>query len=109
MFLALTLFENDLSRIVSITFTALILNELLLVAVKINNWHIYMVYAQLISLGIYLISISLLTKVFDAKFVYTFNFVFKVGIITLFSSFPFFLIKVIRHRVKPANYTKLES
>ena len=43
MMLALWLFEDEFLRIVSISFTALIFNELLMVALEINTWHRYMV------------------------------------------------------------------
>ena len=45
MLLALYLFDNEFIHIVAITFTALIFNELIMVAIEINTWHWYMVYA----------------------------------------------------------------
>ena len=64
MILSITLFESDLTRLVSITFTSLILNELLLVAMKINHWHLYMIYAQIFSLIIYIIALNFLKNDF---------------------------------------------
>ena len=64
MILSISLFDSDLTRIVSITFTSLILNELLLVAVKITNWHIYMIYAQVLSLFLYVIALKVLKTYF---------------------------------------------
>jgi phospholipid-translocating ATPase len=68
MILSISLFDNDLMRIVSITFTSLILNELLLVAVKITNWHIYMIYAQVLSLFLYIIALRILKTYFGKYF-----------------------------------------
>ena len=39
MLLAIWLFENEFLNVVSITFTALILNELLMVALEITLWY----------------------------------------------------------------------
>jgi len=38
MIVSLVLFENEFLHIVSISFTALILNELIMVALEINTW-----------------------------------------------------------------------
>lgn len=43
MLLAIVLFESNLNNIVAITFTSLILSELINVAFEINKWHKYMV------------------------------------------------------------------
>jgi phospholipid-translocating ATPase len=41
MLLSIWLFENEFVNIVSISFTALIFNELLMVALEIQTWHRY--------------------------------------------------------------------
>ncbi len=64
MVLAIWLFDNQLARIVSISFTSLILNELILVAMEISTWHIYMVYAQLFSVCVYGASMVILKHTF---------------------------------------------
>lgn len=40
MIMSLLLFENDFINIVSISFTALILNELIMVALEITTWSV---------------------------------------------------------------------
>lgn len=39
MIMSLILFENEFLNIVSISFTALILNELIMVALEITTWY----------------------------------------------------------------------
>ena len=39
MIIALVLFENEFLNIVAISFTALILNELIMVALEITKWY----------------------------------------------------------------------
>lgn len=42
MLMSLVLFENEFLNIVSISFTALILNELIMVALEITTWSVYL-------------------------------------------------------------------
>ena len=54
MFGGLLLFDQDFIHVVSITFTALILTELLMVALTIRTWHWLMLLAEVISLALYI-------------------------------------------------------
>ena len=47
MIMSLALFENEFLNIVSISFTALVLNELIMVALEITTW--YVLYMSLSS------------------------------------------------------------
>ena len=40
MIMSLALFENEFLNIVSISFTALVLNELIMVALEITTWYV---------------------------------------------------------------------
>eukprot|EP00834_Sanchytrium_tribonematis_P004332 NODE_207_length_12890_cov_0.936518.p2 type:complete len:1046 gc:universal NODE_207_length_12890_cov_0.936518:12842-9705(-) len=60
MLFALYLFESEFIHIVAITFTALIFNELIMVAIEINTWHRFMVYAEVASVIVYLIAMVVL-------------------------------------------------
>ena len=40
MIMSLILFENEFLNIVSISFTALVLNELIMVALEITTWYV---------------------------------------------------------------------
>ncbi|KAI9221330.1 aminophospholipid-transporting P-type ATPase [Blastocladiella britannica] len=106
MMLALLLFDNDFVHVVSISFTALIFNELLMVALEIVNWHRYMLWAQVASVVIYLVSMAILPE-FDLTFILTLSFAWKSLAITALSSVPLFLIKRIRFHFAPPSYQKL--
>ena len=67
MFGALLLFEDKFVHVVSISFTALILTELIMVALTIRTWHWMMVLAEFLSLAIYIVSLLIL-KDFFGKF-----------------------------------------
>jgi phospholipid-translocating ATPase len=87
MLLALTLFSDSVTHLVAISFSALILNELLMVAFTVQRWyarmhvldqgprrpnragggahrHRYMVYAETITLFVYMASMAFLPEYF---------------------------------------------
>ncbi len=93
MIMSLVLFENEFLHIVSISFTALILNELIMVALEITTWlvrtffavlllciilnccfslpqtlrHLYMVISEVVTLLLYAISMTFLPEYFGAR------------------------------------------
>lgn len=71
MYGALLLFESEFLHVVAISFTALILTELLMVALMIRTWHWLMVVAEFLSLGCYLASLAFLNEYFG-KFQFLF-------------------------------------
>ncbi|BFZ12719.1 hypothetical protein BsWGS_15758 [Bradybaena similaris] len=107
MYGALLLFEVDFVHVVSITFTSLILTELLMVALTVRNWHYLMIVAQVFSLGIYIASLALLKNYFDARFLQTWGFVWKVLVITSISCIPLYVLKYLRKKFSPPVYSKL--
>ena len=64
MFGALLLFRDEFIHVVSISFTALILTELIMVALTIRTWHWLMVLAEFLSLAIYILSLIILKDFF---------------------------------------------
>jgi phospholipid-translocating ATPase len=79
--MSLVLFENEFLNIVAISFTALVINELIMVALEITTWyvtcfattyplltylcrHIYMVISEIATLLFYVISIAFLPEYF---------------------------------------------
>lgn len=68
MFGALLLFEDEFIHVVSISFTALILTELIMVALTIRTWHWLMIIAEFLSLAIYILSLIILKDFFGKMF-----------------------------------------
>jgi phospholipid-translocating ATPase len=64
MIVSLVVFERELINILSISFTALILNELIMVALEINTWHVYMILSEILTLAFYCVSIAFLPEFF---------------------------------------------
>ncbi|XP_012936830.1 probable phospholipid-transporting ATPase IIB isoform X3 [Aplysia californica] len=107
MYGALLLFEAEFIHVVSITFTSLILTELLMVGLTVRTWHYLMVLAQLLSLAIYIVSLAVLKDYFDNQFLRTWDFVWKVLVITSISCIPLYVLKYLRKKFSPPVYSKL--
>ncbi|KAM7283318.1 probable phospholipid-transporting ATPase IIA isoform X2 [Ixodes scapularis] len=107
MYGALLLFEDEFIHIVSISFTSLILTELLMVALTIRTWHWLMFAAEMLSLSIYVASLFVLNEFFDTQFIQTPAFLWKVTVITLVSCLPLYILKYLHRKVAPPSYSKL--
>ncbi|XP_046738468.1 probable phospholipid-transporting ATPase IIB isoform X1 [Diprion similis] len=107
MYGALIMFEDEFIHIVAISFSALVLTELIMVALTVRTWHKIMVLAEVLSLGLYLLSLVVLKDYFDAEFIKTTDFLWKVLVITLVSCMPLYILKFLRKKFSPPSYTKL--
>ncbi|XP_047683978.1 probable phospholipid-transporting ATPase IIB isoform X3 [Prionailurus viverrinus] len=109
MYGALLLFESEFVHVLAISFTALILTELLMVALTIRTWHWLMAVAEVLSLGCYVASLAFLNEYFDVAFITTVTFVWKVSAITMVSCLPLYVLKYLKRKLSPPSYTKLAS
>ena len=75
MFGALLLFEDEFIHVVAISFTALILTELVMVALTIRTWHPIMLLAELASILIYFLSLIVIRDFFGSDFIQFVDFV----------------------------------
>ncbi|KAJ2710187.1 putative aminophospholipid-translocase, partial [Coemansia spiralis] len=107
MMIAMWLFDTEFIHVVSIAFTGLVLNELLMVALEIRTWHRLMLWSILGSLAIYVASIWVLPAYFDPAFILSTAFVWKTLVITAVSSVPLYIIKILRRIYAPPAYAKL--
>ncbi|XP_044158831.1 probable phospholipid-transporting ATPase IIB isoform X2 [Bufo gargarizans] len=109
MYGALLLFESEFVHVVAISFTALILTELLMVALTIRTWHWLMIVAEFFSLGCYMASLAFLNEYFDVAFITTLAFLWKVSAITVVSCLPLYILKYLKRKFSPPSYSKLSS
>ncbi|XP_055940656.1 probable phospholipid-transporting ATPase IIA isoform X1 [Argiope bruennichi] len=107
MYGALFLYKAEFIHIVSISFTALIFTELLMVALTVRTWHWLMVIAELFSLIIYLLSLFFMKQFFDSEFIWTLSFLWKVTLLTVVSCVPLYVLKYLHRKVAPPSYAKL--
>ena len=101
--------SRDGPRMVSVSFTTLILNELIMVAVEITTWHWIMAVSILATAGVYVAFVPFLPGYFDLEFMATWGFVARVAGVAALSIGPVWVGKVIRRWVKPPSYRKVRG
>ncbi|OWR43030.1 putative phospholipid-transporting ATPase IIB like protein [Danaus plexippus plexippus] len=109
MYGALVLFEEQLIHIVEISYTALILTELLMVALTVDTWHRLMVLAELVSLLMYTATLLIFTSYFDADFIRHWEFWWKVTTITLVSCLPLYIVKHMHRKWNERQYKNIRK
>lgn len=91
----------------AISFTSLILTELLMVAFEVHTWHWMMIAAELCSILFYVTSIFVLQDTFDHSLIFQWGFLVRVLIVTLVSCLPVTVGKWLKRKYAPAPYSKL--
>lgn len=80
-------FHESFTNIVTITFSSLIIIELLNVSSEINKNNMKIIGSQILTFLMYLLSIILLRSYFDVSYI-TVSFIIKVILITIISWLP---------------------
>ena len=107
MYGAMLLFLDEFIHVVAITFTAVILTELLMLALTVRTWHWMMLVAELVSLSAYLMTLILRPQDFDEQFIQTFAFLWKVSLLTIVSCLPLWVLKFLHRKISPPSHCKL--
>ncbi|KUJ11533.1 P-type ATPase-like protein [Mollisia scopiformis] len=101
--------EVDGPKMVSVSFTVLVLNELCMVAFEVTTWHPVMIISLVGTFLLYVGSIPFLGRYYDLAFIVTWGFVWRVLAIGAISLIPPYAGKLIRRAVKPPNYRKVQA
>ncbi|XP_022113742.2 probable phospholipid-transporting ATPase IIB [Pieris rapae] len=109
MYGALVLFEDQLIHIVEISYTALILTELIMVALTVTTWHHLMMVAELVSLLMYTATLLIFTTYFDGDFIRHWEFWWKVTTITLVSCLPLYIVKYMHRKWRMRQYKNIHK
>ncbi|KAL4976477.1 hypothetical protein BDW66DRAFT_159663 [Aspergillus desertorum] len=96
-------------RLISVSFTALVMNELLMVAIAITTWHPVMIFCLLGTALVYAASVPFLGEYFDLKYVITLDWVWRVVAVTAVSVIPVWAVKLIKQSWSPPSYRKVRG
>ncbi|KHO00353.1 phospholipid-translocating P-type ATPase [Metarhizium album ARSEF 1941] len=107
--LSQVLTEVDGPKMVAVSFTVLVLNELIMVAIEITTWHPVMILSILGTFLVFVGSIPFLGGYLDLKFVITWGFVWRILAIGAISLIPPYVGKLIRRAIKPPSYRKVQN
>lgn len=103
------LVDRDSDRMVSVSFTVLVINELIMVAFEVVTWH-WIMYASILgTMAIYVGSVPFLGGYFDLAYVWTWGFAWRVAAISALSLIPPYCIKILRRTLKPPSYRKVQG
>ena len=108
--LSIILFPHDnFLNIVAITFSSLVLTELLNIYSQVQTWTWPMVGAEMVSLTVYWISVLLLKNYFNMNFIIRADFFWKVLIITAVAWLPLHLIKFFKEKIWPPKSKQIQD
>lgn len=96
-------------RMVSVSFTVLVINELIMVAFEVVTWHWIMTASLLGTFAMYAGSVPFLGDYFDLGYVWSWGFVWRVVAISAISLVPPYSMKILRRTLKPPSYRKVQG
>lgn len=99
----------DSPRMVSISFSVLVINELVMVAFEIVTWHWIMTLALVATAAIYAASVPFLGGYFDLAYVWSVGFLWRVLAISAISLCPPYAVKILRRTLHPPSYRKVQG
>lgn len=104
-----TLDPLKFTAMVLISFTTLILNELIMVALTISTWNKVMIITIVATFSIYVVLVPLLSEYFDLDYMSSFSFYWQNGLVLLVSLFPVWLTQALNRRLRPPSYAKVQQ
>ena len=103
------LVDLDSPRMVSVSFTVLVINELIMVAFEIVTWHWIMGVSIVGTMGLYVSSVPFLGGYFDLGYVWSWPFAWRIAAISAVSLVPPYSLKILRRTLKPPSYRKVQG
>lgn len=101
--------SKNFPRMVSISYSVLIVNELVMVAAEITTWHWVMIATILGTGAAYFGSFPLLDTYYDLAWIMTPNYWWRFFVIASASLVPVYAGKIIQQCVRPPNYRKVQG
>lgn len=96
-------------RLLAVSFTVLIINELVMVAMSVTTWHWVMLASIAGTAALYVGSVPFLGRYFDLAYVWSWGFVWRVAAIAAISLVPPYVVRVVGRTLKPPSYRKVQG
>ena len=96
-------------RMVGVSFSVLIVNELVMVAMEVTTWHWIMMASLVGTAAIYFGSVPFLDGYFDLRFLGSMPFWWKFAVIAAVSLLPPYAVKIVGRRLRPPSYRKVQG
>lgn len=104
-----TLLDKRFTAMVALSFSCLIYNELIMVAISINKWNKIMASTIILTFLAYIGSIPFLLEYFNLTYVSSFSYIWQVGLLLVISLFPVWLVQYLNRRLRPPSYAKVQQ
>ncbi|ANQ10969.1 Phospholipid-transporting ATPase [Plasmodium coatneyi] len=104
---ALKLFNDNYNNLINISFSSLIVLEIMNIHLEVESWHPLMISANICSFIVYIFSMFILRNYFDIMQIMSVMFWYKVILIVLFAWLPFYIIKKVKNILTPSQFFKL--
>ncbi|KAK3056062.1 putative aminophospholipid-translocase [Extremus antarcticus] len=101
--------SRGFKQMVALSYTVLIINELIMVAAEVTTWHPVMIFSILGTAAAYFGSLPFLGGYFDLTFVLGLGFWWRFAAVSAASLVPVYAGKVIRRTVRPPSYRKVRG
>ncbi|CRG86271.1 phospholipid-translocating ATPase [Talaromyces islandicus] len=96
-------------QLISVSFTALVLNELLMVAIAVTTWHPIMIFCIVGTALGYAASVPFLSEYFDLEYIITVDWLWRVAAVSAVSVIPIWIGKVVKRSWRPPSYRKVQG
>jgi phospholipid-translocating ATPase len=96
-------------RMVALSFSVLVFNELVMVAMEVTTWHWIMIASIVGTAGIYAGSVPFLGDYFDLAFVGDVGFWWRFAVVAGVSLVPPYAVKILGRTLKPPSYRKVQG
>ena len=96
-------------RLLAVSFSVLIINELVMVAMSVTTWHWVMLASIAGTAALYAGSVPFLGGYFDLAYVCSWAFVWRVVAIAAVSLVPPYVVRVVGRTLKPPSYRKVQA
>jgi phospholipid-translocating ATPase len=96
-------------KMVAVSYTTLVLNELGMVAGEVTTWHPIMIFSLLGTAGAFFGSLPFLSGYVDLAYIITVGFVWRVALILAIALVPPYAVKVLGRRLRPPSYRKVRG
>ncbi|CCE83184.1 Piso0_003756 [Millerozyma farinosa CBS 7064] len=97
------------TTMVALSFSALVYNELIMVALQINKWNRTMSATLIVTFLIYVGSIPLLGEYFNLAYVTSLSYLWQTVVILAVALFPVWAAQAINRRLRPPSYAKVQQ
>ncbi|EMG46961.1 NEO1 Probable phospholipid-transporting ATPase NEO1 [Candida maltosa Xu316] len=104
-----TLLSDKFTTMVALSFSCLVYNELIMVAMSINKWNKIMASTIIITFLAYIGSIPFLSDYFDLTYITSFSYYWQTALVLVISLFPVWLVQYLNRRLRPPNYAKVQQ